>query len=674
VASDTMGRMRHKFLAALLAVLTGFVAMPAAALATDGARVTGESSYDARPGDGVVHVRVDVSITNTTVDQVVGNQIRRLYFVRYGVPVASKATKLTASSGSTKLAVTVESVNYDLSIAYVAFSDLFAGQTRSIALVYDIVGAAPRGDDIARINAAYASFVAYAVGDPLHASVRVSVPANNATEIVGSTMTRTREGDALVYASNAIADPTRFASIVSTRNDAVLTTIPATVDGHDVVARGWPGDAEWDQFVRDGVRGGLPTLVRLVGLPWPITGQLQITEATTPYLRGYAGWFAPKTNTIEVGENLDDATLFHELSHAWFNDDLFSARWINEAFAEEYSARTLAALGRSAPSLTAPVLTDPAAHQLDNWSRPLTSDAGARASELYGYRSAAWLMHQLVDEIGVDRMAAVISAAANEVPAYDGTAREFGDLPGTSERFLDLLEEIGGSTRAAQLFRDYVFAPGDVRLDERATARAAYHALESASGDWDVPAVIRRAMSSWDHAAAQKAIEQAQQVLATRDQIAQQVALFSGTSSDTLRAAYASSFDLTDTAHRASVSLASAERVAAGAHDVARGRSVTERVGVLFGHPDREVTDARAAFAADDLAGADAHAAAAQREIADASAAGRLRLAIAGAVLLVCVVLAVLLRRWRRRVRAAASPVGLGDAPVVTCCVLAKEV
>ena len=56
-----------------------------------------------------------------------------------------------------------------------------------------------------------------------------------------------------------------------------------------------------------------------------------MVETASPYLYGYAGWYMPFESVIEVGDELDQHVMLHELAHIWFNDDLFEGRWINEA-------------------------------------------------------------------------------------------------------------------------------------------------------------------------------------------------------------------------------------------------------------------------------------------------------------------------------------------------------
>ena len=83
----------------------------------------------------------------------------------------------------------------------------------------------------------------------------------------------------------------------------------------------------------------VPDLVGRIGLPWPVDGPLNVLEVHTPLLEGYAGFYDPKSDEITISENLDDLTIVHEASHAWFNSRLFTDRWINEGLAEEYASR-----------------------------------------------------------------------------------------------------------------------------------------------------------------------------------------------------------------------------------------------------------------------------------------------------------------------------------------------
>ena len=109
------------------------------------------------------------------------------------------------------------------------------------------------------------------------------------------------------------------------------------------MVRGWPEDSRWRRRVSAILSESVPDLAGRIGLPWPVDGPLNVLEVHTPLLEGYAGFYDPKSDEITISENLDDLTIVHEASHAWFNSGLFDERWINEGLAEEYASRVLAA-------------------------------------------------------------------------------------------------------------------------------------------------------------------------------------------------------------------------------------------------------------------------------------------------------------------------------------------
>lgn len=650
--------MRFRLLGAVVASFVFFAG--SGAHAADGAVVTGDATYDVRPESSTVHVTIDVSFTNVTTDRTQGLSILRTYYTGMPVVVPTAIANISASSGGARLNVSLEQDEEDdwYQIAKVSFSPLYSGQTRSFRLEYDIVSAPLRGDDPTRVNSAYASFLAFGVGDAGKANVRVTLPNAGNIETLGSRMTESTANGQRVYTANAIAEPTRFAVLVSARYDNALASIDADVGDRDIVVRSWPGDTAWQEFVKTGVHDGITILESLIGQPWPIKGQLKVAEASTPYLRGYAGWFLPRLDTIEVGEEIDHETLFHELAHVWFNDDLFAERWINEAFAEEYAAQTLKKLDKEYPAVETPKADDPGKKRLQAWSNPSINDRATRAVETYGYNTSAWLMRQLVDEIGVEGMAKVIDAAKQSIPAYGGTPGEFGTSGTRSERFLDLLEEVGGSTKAADIFKNYVFNETDGRLERRAEARTKLDQLDAVDGDWLAPTGIRRAMHSWAHQGATQYIDGASAIIGVRDQIDSVASSFGATASTKLRTAYETADgDMTDVRTLADEQLTAAREVAAAKEHLDKPRGVTTKIGLLFAKPQQKLDQARAAFEADDLPGALAAADALDRELDDAAGKGTLRLSIVVGSLLLLVILLFMIRtlRTRKRRRAAAS-------------------
>ena len=125
----------------------------------------------------------------------------------------------------------------------------------------------------------------------------------------------------------------------------------------------------------------MPVLERLTGTPWPESAETDVIEASTPYLRGYAGYYYADDDVIEVGEDLDSHTMLHELSHAWFNDT-YARRALAERGAggrdrcpRRRRPRRSAAV--SPTTTTSPADVDRSRFRLNAWSYPLGDSADA---------------------------------------------------------------------------------------------------------------------------------------------------------------------------------------------------------------------------------------------------------------------------------------------------------
>ncbi len=140
-----------------------------------------------------------------------------------------------------------------------------------------------------------------------------------------------------------------YAWITATNDEALTRDRLALAGGDEVVIRGWPEDKRWRSRVRELLRDGVPALVDRIGLAWPVDGSLVISEVHTPLLEGYGGFYDPETDEITISEDLDDLTIIHEASHAWFNKSLFTERWITEGLADEYAALVLQRAGPRLP-------------------------------------------------------------------------------------------------------------------------------------------------------------------------------------------------------------------------------------------------------------------------------------------------------------------------------------
>ena len=646
--------LRHasRRVARLASTIIAVVVVAAApAVADDGLRIEGDTTYDVVPSEGRTTVSSTITVTNETTDRFVGNALRRSFFNGLTVGVPAGGRNFVATSSGANLSVSTASVSESIQRADISFPSLFSGQRRTIFLQYEIIGDPPRADGVSRANPAYVSFIALAVGDDTLATVRVNVPAGFEVETVGSRIDETaRAGGGTTLTASGFPTNNGWGVVISARNDRALQSIDADAGSRDVVVRAWPDDIEWQQFVVRGVGDGIPLLEELIGRPWPIARQLQITEATSSYLRGYAGWFSPLDNTIEVGEDLDHETLLHELSHAWFNRGLFADRWINEGFAEEYAARALTRLGQPTEAVALDS-NSRFAVRLTDWGNPRNATGDAAGRESYGYQTSAWLVHQISDEIGLPKMAEVIEAAADDMPAYDGSDNEFGNIETNTARLLDLFENVGGSKKAADLFVNYVARESERAIYEaRSKARDRYARLVERGGDWNPPVIVRKEMGEWHFTDAESRMTDAEAVIDRRDELRRLVERAGTSLPSSLESAYErADTDLTAAMQLAERQLGAATTLVQTRDRLDRSRSVTQKVGLLFAHPERNFDNARDAFATGDTDRATELAQATQRELDRAATTGRNRLLLTSAMIVVLTVFVITAHRMRRR-------------------------
>ena len=196
----------------------------------------------------------------------------------------------------------------------------------------------------------------------------------------------------------------------------------------------------------------LTDLEQLIGFPVRDDRAIIVRESVEPILEGFAGWFDQNTGVIEVGEDLDPALVFHEVGHAWFNDDFSLSRWINEGLAETYANLLLERNGGTPRQPAAPAVDAVGAQPLAEWVHPAVFPPDAD-TERYGYDTSFFVVDALADEIGVDAMTDVLTAMEEDVEAYRG---EGEPAPTTAvadwRRLLDLVTEVGGAQAATELF------------------------------------------------------------------------------------------------------------------------------------------------------------------------------------------------------------------------------
>ena len=628
------------------------------AAADGGLAVTSSYTYTVDPASDVVHVAADVTFTNVVPDTTSGNITNRTYFKSFSLPLPVEAVNTVATQNGRPLALTTEPIEgttayFRMRIAFPV--NIYYRQTAHVLFTYDITGQVPRSAaGPTRINGAYVAFDAYGIADSGKLTVRVVVPSAYTVDKLGSDVTQTSEDGNTVYTATNIDKPNDFNIFVSARNDAALESTALTAGGHDFVLRSWPGDADWKAFAQQQINVGVPALKDLIGQPWPITGSIDVSEAYTPYLYGYAGWFNPKSRKLEIGEDLDAQVMIHELSHAWFNDSLFSERWVNEGMAQEYSGLANQKLGLAAVTPKEIAADDPGVVKLNEWGDPLLG-SGANDTEKYGYNASWSVISRIVDEVGVDKMRDIFTAATKHTIAYVGAApAEPDNTPTDWRRFLDLADQLGGATKADALFNSYVITPPQIdEMRTRATARMHYEALAAAGSGWAPPLAVRRAMSEWSFSSAETLINDSTAALTTRDELTAAVKPLDLAVPAALQQSYESAeFDLKSIQRRLDDQLGAAKQLNAATAAEGDDHGLFGKVGLVGEHLHTDLADARTAFEKGDTALVRSKSAAVIAAVNGSHDVGRNRVLLAGLALLLFLLLIVglvLLIRRRRR-------------------------
>ncbi len=607
-AGTTDGRRRIAALALGVVLVLGLVGpVPAAGAApahaqedpTQGLRVESRTTYTVDLAGSVVRVHHDVTLTNQTPDRVSGAYVEQYYFHAFSIPILGQGTGVVAQRGDGRgLGVTVEPVEGGLiSFAVVDLSpNLFYGQTQTIRLSYDIVGVPPRSGAAANVNPAFATFPVFAVGDPGLSGVEVVVPQGPDVEVVGEPLDRSSADGTVVYAADAIADPLGWFTTLVVRDDSQLAERVVEYGESEVRVQGWPDDPEWLDVTSRLAEDGLPALEAVIGFGWDEPRELVIVETVTPYVYGYGGWYDSSRELIEVGDSLDDLVTLHEMAHAWFNDQLFQGRWISEAFADEVAARAMEALGDERPRPEPIDVASPVRRPLNDWTVPALDDPDSEAIESYGYNTSWSIAHSLFEEIGPEQMAEVLRAVDERRTPYPATTVDdtLDTIVGW-RNLLDLLEEVGGSTEAEQLFRDHVVATPDLAvLDDRAAARTAYDELVAAGDGWAPPAVLRDRMAWWDFDDAAELVPEVEELLDVRDELAADLAVADLDLPAPLHESFEAATDLDDLAEVMDDADDAAEALREAVEE-RDGLDPLGRVGVLFSDVDDDLDSARAA-------------------------------------------------------------------------------
>ncbi|MEA2673639.1 MAG: hypothetical protein QOI92_831, partial [Chloroflexota bacterium] len=648
---DARRRAGGVLLATLLAVALS-ASPPAAQLAYAASplRVHADTIYTLDPGAGRVHVEVDFKVTDLKP-----NSAQFIYFYRdLSFAIQPEATSVRASGSASSVATTKH--KYYVEALVHLRANLYYRQSASFAVRYDLVGGAPRSTSPIRVGEAFATFGVWAWGDVGRSTVEVDTPAGYVNTIDGDPLfAKIGAGGRVLTA--APKDPNTFFAIVSSEDSAAYGSTRISLPGGvEIVIKAWPEDQLWDTTVGGTLRKAMPELENLIGLPWPVAHDLDVQERYTPALEGYAGFYLMDQQRIEVTEDLDPVVIVHEASHAWFNENLFSERWLYEGLAEEYAWRVQTDVGGDpGPGPQRPDPKDPGHLTLVGWTFPeVIRDQTTDDRERYGYGAAFYVVDQMVKAAGVDQMRLAFEAAKANQTAYVGAGTpETTAVADDWRHLLDLIEPLDKPDSAAleTALRDFAISPTDAHgLDNRAPARKQYRDLLAAGKGWLPPWYVRKQMDSWTFVGAGKAMDAATAVLALRDQV-QTAATGLGLEPDgSLQKAYeGATVGFQDATDLANAQLAALTAIADAKSKTDAAPDFVTQLGLGDENPKASYEAARTAFQAGKLDDAVTAAAAATAALAAAPAIGQQRLLIIGAStvsgVLVLLLLVVLLRR-----------------------------
>jgi len=674
----------------LAALVLGQLALPTTVSADNGSVSTASTTYVLNPKGARLDVTIDVTVKNTSPDTVryvpctqyelragIGYvpvqgtcpQRTQYYFNQSFVVIEDGATnvKVSADRGSASIRRVDNGDGWDQ--FRIDHSAIYYGQTRKLHVTYRLPGGKPRSDSWTRIGAAFASFCMATNGiDGGRASVIVPAGYDFEVDAHGGSFKSTTNDGRTTYTTGLLDAPHEFwACFTGDNPDGYATSQFTSPSGRRIELQAWPEDSTWNDEIRTSIDAILTELEGLVGRGLPGSGTIVIREVSSAELGAYAGVFDWSEGIARVGEDSGQVGIVaHELSHAWFNGELFDTTWLSEGYAEWAEAVVADEAcedpgrypGDGSPKISAWVFAGPKSNEQE--LDVIT----------YQYAAACQVVSTMAERIGNERMREVLDALFERELVYlDGTAPQ-SDHAGlaTWRDWLDAVDEVGllpaGEADldfAQDLILRYGVTTDRDTLDKRAAARAAYHELADEVDEWTLPEAVRRPMGRWrfgDATASMDALSGAYAYARDVEEALPEIDPFDGPVREMVETAKVTS-DLEAAEARAGEQLDSAEEVAAAKAALAAPQDLLGQIGLIGTDLQPALTSAIAAVETIDTAEAHTSAELIQQTLRDAPQLGLTRVAVIVGVVLAIVLLvilvAVVVRRRRSRVRLASA-------------------
>ncbi len=613
--------------------------------------------WRADPAEGRVHVSATFLVTSNAVD----SPNRRYFYSNLILTLPAASSEFAATTADGKpLSVVVRASSPSGVVAEVSLGRrLYAGQSTTLDLVFDIVDRGGSTDRDLRIGRNLVSFPVTAFGSPgtPGSSTTVVFPAGFSVQEEYGGLTRSTDSDGNVtYASGSLDDATALAAwftAVEPVPASDVRTRSIVIGSVHVELRYWVDDPGWADQVERVLTSGYPILAGMIGVGDPLGTTMTVEESSSQAIGGFTGSYEELNGRVQVSYFADPFVILHETAHLWFNGRLAADRWIAEGFASYYAQQAISRLGLPdhSPKLSNRLLA--ASAPLDSW---LSAGQPGSASEAYLYGASLQAAQEIVTVAGQDGLQRVWSQIRSGTWAYQPAkvqTAEIGFGGGTGWRgLLDYLEQTT-SRSYDSIWRQWVVAPSEfLLLQQRDLARSTYTEVVAEAGTWNLPPDIRRAMDNWQFDQAISFIGQARATLSARDRITQQAIAESTSVPPALRLAFESG--VAGGSQEANNELAALNALT-GARVARAGSHGAPALGFLGSNPESDLSLARTAFSKGDVGRAESLANQAWAEWSGAAGAGQIRLlgaAVGTAGVLLLLVVLILTFGGRRRSRA----------------------
>jgi hypothetical protein len=631
------------------------------AAADRGLVVLMQTRYDPAPDQRLIRVTIDAVGTSYTpnTDQSI------VSYSGFIFEIPAEAASVSASSAGQRLTTKVDAVKDGFRKVEVTFSqEVLYLESYSFQVTFKLVdkGGAPARELRAGPSIVAFPVLAYGTPDEAGSGVRVVLPAGFRASVQGSSMATTPgpNGGVVLTAAN-LADPFSFYAYLAADRPGIFGEhhLQTTIGGRPAALwiRSWEDDPDWGTRMSDLMSRGLPALQGLIGLPYNITGTLEVEEAAPTLLGDYAGTYTQSSGTILVRYDADAIVALHEAAHTWFNETLVDARWINEGFAELYGVQAAGQIGAQGEAFA---LTDDllkARIPLNDWESLGIPNLD---TEEFAYAASYQVAGLILARAGLDGLRAAWKGIADSEisyqPIHGGDPEQGIQLHVARwQQLLDLLDQRTGTTFDDLWIEWIIDASQRTLMEDRATARDRYATLASLARDWNLPADLRTAMSSWKFADAEAEVGIATDVLAARDRIGTEAGALGLTPPRALRTAFEGSGGMAAAKQEATTELKVLGGIASAADRLGRQPDLFEVIGLVGANPDAKLATARSDFEADRLEAATAATGEVLAIRRGAEGAGQLRSGIAGGGLLLLGGGAFVGVRVRRRRRVAAE-------------------